>query len=67
MTHEHLHLYADGLRRIVHAHPDPVNDRDPLAARPHRHENGQHSHPHGHKGYRPLPPGEERRPIVAAR
>ncbi len=62
--HEHLHLFADGLRRLIHAHPYPVNEQDPLAARPHRHVNGRHRHPHGHAGYAPLPAGETRRPIV---
>lgn len=64
--HEHLHLFADGLRRFVHVHEHPLTDADPLAARVHRHENGAHSHPHGHGKYAPLPPGVVRRPIIAA-
>lgn len=62
--HEHLHLYADGLRRFVHVHDYPTSGLDPLAARPHRHENGRHSHPHDHRLYRPLPENVKRRPIV---
>ena len=57
--HEHLHLYADGLRRFVHVHEPGIPP-----TRPHRHVNGAHSHPHGHAQYEPLPPDQERRPIV---
>lgn len=65
MMHEHLHLFADGLRRLVHEHAHPVSDREPLANRKHRHANGEHSHPHGHAGYYLFPDSEERRPIIA--
>lgn len=67
VRHEHLHLFGDGLRRFIHVHPYPANDRDSLATRAHRHENGRHSHPHGHDLYRPLPVNVVRRPIVATR
>lgn len=65
--HEHLHLFEDGLRRLVHAHRYPEDANDPLATRAHSHTNGQHSHPHVyelHDLYEPLPEGVERRPIV---
>lgn len=61
--HEHLHLFADGLRRFVHLHPYPAGELDRLAAHPHRHVNGRHSHPHGHDLYQPLPANVRRRPI----
>lgn len=64
--HEHLHLFGDGLRALVHAHPDPGDAGEGSALRPHRHVNGRHSHPHGHGGYQLLPPDNDRRPIVAA-
>ena len=67
MTHEHLHLFADGLRAMTHEHDHPTGHWpiDPLAIRAHGHVNGRHSHPHDHEGYEPLAEGETRRPIVA--
>lgn len=62
--HEHLHLFGDGLRYFIHSHPYPKDSSESLFAREHRHLNGSHSHPHGHKDYKPLPSNEERRPII---
>jgi len=61
LRHEHLHLFDDGLRRLVHKHSYPESLADP-----HQHKNGGHIHPHGHDGYEPVPSGEARRPIIAA-
>jgi hypothetical protein len=49
--HEHTHSWEDGTRHLRHGHERPTSGEDPNAARPHRHINGYHSHPHGHDGY----------------
>lgn len=49
--HTHVHNWVGGERRFTHSHPPPVDVLDENAARPHRHSNGEHSHPHGHDIY----------------
>jgi hypothetical protein len=51
VTHEHVHNTVFGERRFTHSHPYPKDPHDPNLAKRHAHSNGEHSHPHDHKGY----------------
>ena len=44
--HTHEHDFVEGKRYYTHNHVHPVDDKDILAAKKHKHVDGYHSHPH---------------------